>query len=124
MLIYQAHHCGAFIQKHSSIVTIFLSLTPLFLVCCLVFSVWQEHTHIRQDAVGDEAIALLVAKTRGKGSHGSERGSQADSGPVGLKVPSVGHYADLHVLRLWTSVEVFSELPDLVPEYVVFLQVW
>ena len=93
-------------------------------MCCLVFSVWQEHTHIRQDAVGDEAIALLVAKTRGKGSHGSERGSQADSGPVGLKVPSVGHYADVHVLRLWTAVEVFSELPDLVPEYVVFLQVW
>ena len=23
----QAHHCGAFIQKHSSIVTVFLSLT-------------------------------------------------------------------------------------------------
>ena len=90
----------------------------------LVSNVWEEHTHIRQNAVGDEAKALLVAKTRGKGSHGSERGGQADSGPVGLKVPSVGDYADLHVLRRWTAVEVFSEPPDLVPEYVVFLQVW
>ena len=31
----QAHHCGAFIQKHSSIVTVFLSL--LFTRLCMVF---------------------------------------------------------------------------------------
>ena len=38
----QAHHCGTFIQKHSFIVTIFLSLTHSHVSVCMIFSL---HAH-------------------------------------------------------------------------------
>ena len=42
LLFCQAHHCVAFIQKHSSIITIFLSLTHLR---ACIFFLFPSHVH-------------------------------------------------------------------------------